>query len=520
MRDLVLVGTSTPISVRGTFALPKFESDTECLVVPPPSRHPPRMSGTATTQANAPGETPEQALARAQSAAQARRFGEATGICNDVLAVMPDHPAALALLGMIASMTNDPERGVSLLQRAIQLRPGNASWYAHLSALCRITYRLEEAVAAGNESIRLDPNNADHLVNLSLTYVDSDDRPRAIACLLRALGLRHDHADGHLALAQNLLACGEFEAGWREYEWRNLTEAGRATMPSMTSAPWNGMRIPNGRLLLVGDQGYGDTIQFARYIGMAAERCQEVVLGCSAEMAPLLQALPGVTQYCSRWTDVPGHAAHCRLSSLPYLLHTTPETIPADIPYLRADPARVAFWRDRLAESLPRDRRRIGLAWTGRPTHPNDRRRSIPLERLSALSKRGRAAFVSLQKPMPARDLPLLTRFSGMTDLSDQLTDFGETAAVMANLDLVITVDTAVGHLAGALGCPVWIMTPKAADWRWMMDRTDSPWYPTARLFRQPVPGDWDSVMAEVGTALSAWLRTGSGAAAQSLAIH
>jgi Flp pilus assembly protein TadD len=448
------------------------------------------------------GETPEQALTRAQAAAQAKRLNEASGICNDVLAASPDHPPALALLGIVSAMANDPERGFTLLQRAVTLRPGNASWYAHLSSLCRATFRIEEALAMGQESVRLEPNNPDHMVNLSLIFSDVDDREKATACLLRALGLKHDHADGHLALAQTLLAAGDFEAGWREYEWRNQTEAGKATMPAMTSAPWNGMRIPNGRLLLVGDQGYGDTIQFARYIGMAAERVQEVVLGCSAEMAPLLRDLPGVTQYCHRWNDVPGHAAHCRLSSLPYLFHTMPDSIPAQFPYLNANPARVAAWRERLNTTLPAGIRRVGLAWTGRPTHPNDQRRSVALARLAPLADAGSSAFVSLQKPMPGSDLESMTLFPGMTDLSHALTDFGETAAVIENLDLIITVDTAVGHLAGALGKPVWILIPKAADWRWMLERSDSPWYPSARLFRQHRPGAWEPVIDRVRSAL------------------
>lgn len=452
------------------------------------------------------GETAEQALGRAQAAAQAKRLNEASGICADVLAASPDHPAALALQGIVAAMAGDPDRGVVLLRRAIQLRPGNATWYAHLSSLCRTTYRMDEALAAGQESIRLDPNNPEHLVNLSLIFVDVDDRDRAMACLLRALGLKHDHADGHLAMAQNLLAMGDFDPGWMEYEWRNLTEAGKATMPAMTSAHWNGMRIPNGRLLLVGDQGYGDTIQFARYIPMAAARCQEVIVGCSAEMAPLLANIPGVSQYCHRWTDVPGHAAHCRLSSLPYLFRTQPDTIPSRIPYMKADPNRIAHWRDRLAYTLPAGVKRIGLAWTGRPTHPNDRRRSLPLAALRSLTDVGPAAFVSLQKPMPARDLEAMTLFPGMTDLSNDLTDFGETAALIENLDLVVTVDTSMGHLAGALGRPAWILIPKAADWRWMLDREDSPWYPTVRLFRQQKPGAWDEPMARLRSALGAVL--------------
>jgi Tfp pilus assembly protein PilF len=468
------------------------------------------MSGTITTPAASGAETSEQALARAQVAAQAKRFNEAAGICNDVLATSPDHAAALALLGMVAAHTNDPERGITMLERAVTVRPGVASWYANLSALYRMVYRMEDALRVGQEAIRLDPQNADHLVNLSLVFTDVDDREHAIACLLRALGLKPEHADGHLALGQNLLALGDFEPGWKEYEWRNLTEAGKGTLPKMTSAAWNGMHIPNGRLLMVGDQGYGDTIQFARYIPLIADRCQELILGCSAEMGPLLSTIPGVNQYCHRWTDVPGHAAHCRLSSVPFLVHTMPDTIPSQVPYLFADRTRVAEWRAKLDAMLPAGLPRIGLAWTGRTTHPNDRRRSMPLARLAPLTSGVCASFVSLQKPLPDRDKPSLSQFPGMTDISDDLKDFGDTAAVIENLNLVITVDTAMGHLTGALGKPVWIMLPKASDWRWLLQRTDSPWYPTARLFRQQTPGAWDPVLQEVTVALKEWLRVGA----------
>jgi Glycosyltransferase family 9 (heptosyltransferase)/Tetratricopeptide repeat len=461
------------------------------------------MSGVITTPEVSPTETPDQALGRAKAAAQARRFGEAGGICNDVLITSPDNPAALALLGMIAAHTNDPERGIMLLERAVASRPGVASWHANLSALYRMVYRMKDAFEAGQESVRLDPQNADHLVNLSLVFTDLDDRENAIACLLRALGLRPNHADGHLALGQNLLALGDFASGWMEYEWRNQTEAGKATLPTMTSAAWNGMHMPRGRLLIVGDQGYGDTIQFARFIPVIAERCGELVLGCSAEMGPLLTGIPGVTQYCHRWTDVPGHAAHCRLSSVPGLLHVTLDTIRARTPYLFANPVREAAWRERLGARLSTGTRRIGLAWTGRATHPNDRRRSLELARLAPLVTAGTASFVSLQKPLQQSDAASMSLFPGLADISGELTDFGETAALIANLDLVITVDTAIGHLAGALGKPVWILLPKAADWRWLLERSDSPWYPTARLFRQQTPGAWEPVIAETAAALA-----------------
>jgi hypothetical protein len=431
------------------------------------------------------------------------------GICDDVLAAHPDHPAGFALKGIVKAMAGDPEQGIEFLRRAIAINNSNGTWHAHLSSLCRATYKMEEALASGLESIRLSPEAIDHLVNLSLVYTDMDRPNDAIACLLRATGLKHDHADARLAMAQILLARGDLEPGWIEYEWRNLTEAGKVTMPPMTSSPWNGMRIPEARLLLVGDQGYGDTIQFARYIPMAAERVGEIVLGCSAEMEPLLGNFPGVTQYCHRWTDVPGHAINCRLSSLPYLFGTRLDSIPNKVPYLFAPKARAEAWRVKLNEMLPQGVKRIGLAWTGRPTHPNDRRRSVPLERFLPLVGTGPAAFVSLQKPMPDRDKALISQFPGMTDISLDLVDFGETAAVIDNLDLVITVDTSMGHLTGALGKPVWIMIPKAADWRWLLDRDDTPWYPTARLFRQERPGDWDGVLAATRGALEEFLAKG-----------
>jgi hypothetical protein len=182
------------------------------------------------------------------------------------------------------------------------------------------------------------------------------------------------------------------------------------------------------------------------------------------------------------------------------------DTIPAPIPYLKANPSRIAHWRERLDATLPAGVKRIGLAWTGRPTHPNDRRRSMPLSSLASLADAGPAAFVSLQKPMPARDLEAMSLFRGMTDLSNDLTDFGETAAVIENLDLIVTVDTSMGHLAGALGKPVWILIPKAADWRWLLDREDSPWYPSARLFRQQKPGAWEEPMGRLRAALGQYL--------------
>ena len=459
------------------------------------------MSGSATTVT--PPNSVEQALIRAQAAAQAKRFGEATGICNDLLATQSDLAPALALSGMVAAHSGDVERAIQLLERAVAQQSGVAAWYGNLCTLYRMVHRLQDALSAGTRAIRLAPNSADYLVNLSLVFTDLDERDKAAACLLRALGVNAEHADAHLALAQNLLAQGEFTPGWFEYEWRNLTEAGRGQLPKITSAPWNGMRIPSGRILLIGDQGYGDTIQFCRYIPMVAERCQEVILGCSIEMLSLLKRMPGVAHAHHRWNEIPGHAAYSRLSSLPGLFRTEQDTIPPGTAYLTPDPVRVAAWSERLSAQIPQGAKRVGLAWSGRPTHPNDRRRSLRLGDLASIGAVDGHAFVSLQKPFPSVDVDAMQRFRGMVDISSALTDFEETAAIIANLDLVITVDTSIGHLSGAIGKPVWILLSKASDWRWLIDCEDSPWYPSARLFRQKHPGAWAPVIGNVTVALS-----------------
>ena len=463
------------------------------------------MSGI--TQVALEREAPEQALARAQVATQSKRYGEAAGICSDVLATDPEHPSALALLGIIYAHQGHVDHAIEMLERAVRRHSGVAAWHANLCSLYRIVNRIQEALAAGREAVRLAPDSADNLVNLSLVLSDLDDRERALACLLRALGLNDSHADAHLAMAQNLLAQGELDPGWIEYEWRNQTEAGRGQLPRITSAPWTGMSIPGGKILLIGDQGYGDTIQFARYIPMVAQRFDEVFLGCSAEMAPLLARIPGVSRSFHRWNEIPGHAAYCRLSSLALIFRTTLETIPNQVPYLTPDPSRVSWWENWLNATHPHDALRVGLVWCGRPTHPNDRRRSVRLARLAPLATIEGVRFVSLQKPMFQADADSLQLFPGMSDLSAELREFDDTAALVATLDLVVTVDTSVGHLSGALGKPTWIMLPKASDWRWLLGRSDSPWYPTVRLFRQAAPGAWDNVIDEVAAALHARVR-------------
>ena len=429
-----------------------------------------------------------------------KRFNEATGICDDLLERHPGLPVALALKGMIRAEVGDLDNAIVFLENAIAGDARVANWHADLSGLYRTVYRCADAVRSGRMAVQLHPDNPQFLVNLARASIDIGDRDQAIACLVRALGVAPNDAAAHMELAQILLARGEMDAGWIEYEWRKDLDIARGTLPRLTSAPWNGMRLP-GKLLLMSDQGFGDTIQFARFIPFAAERCAEILLACTRELEPVLSPIPGVSSYLTRWDKIPGHAAHIRLSSLPHVLHTRlDEGVSATGAYLKAPADRCEVWRRQLDSQLAPGKR-VGFAWAGRPTHPNDRRRTLKLAALAPLLKQPDIRWVSLQKPIPKADRADFAA-CGALDLSAALTDFGETAAVIANLDLVVAVDTAVAHLAGALGHPVWVMVSEPADWRWMLGRHDTPWYPSVRLFRQDVPGGWDKVVSEVANAL------------------
>jgi len=438
-------------------------------------------------------------LDRAVSAAQEKKFDEAIAICDKLLERHPDLPRALAIKSTIRAEIGDVHNAISLLENAIGGDARVASWHASLSALYLSVYRCADAVRGARAALSLNPNSPQYLVDLALALQHVDDHDEAMLCLLRAVGIAPNDAVVHLTLAQMLLSRGEMDPGWIEYEWRNKLDSALHTLPRMTSALWNGMRLP-GRLFVIVDQGYGDTIQFSRYLPLAAERCDELLVGSSPELAVLLSPIQGVSACLTHWEEVPGHAAHIRISSLPFVLRMqSHEGIFSPGPYLKAPVDRVEPWKRRV-ESLPPGIR-VGFVWKGRTTHPNDRSRSLNLATVRPLMQQRGIQWVSLQKPVAELEATELAQ-SGALDLSEALTDFGETAAVMTNLDLVITIDTAVAHLAGALGRPVWVMLPKPADWRWMRKGSDTPWYSSMRLFRQDAPGGWDHVVSELGRAL------------------
>jgi hypothetical protein len=291
------------------------------------------------------------------------------------------------------------------------------------------------------------------------------------------------------------LRLGDFATGWREYEWRWEEKPWKGAKPRFARPEWLGAEPLAGKtLLLYNEQGLGDTLQFCRYAKRAAESGANVVLVVQPQLRSLLAGLEGTTRVLERRSELPAFDCHCPLPSAPLAFKTGLDTIPADIPYIRSDPALVGAWRERLGAKT---RPRVGVAWSGNPGHLNDRNRSVALAQMLPLASE-EGEWVSLQKDTRAADARVLASRSDIRHFGEALGDFADTAALVEHMDVVVTVDTSVAHLAGAMGKPTWILLPFNPDWRWLLDREDSPWYPTARLFRQPAIGDWASVIARV----------------------
>ncbi|GAB31712.1 hypothetical protein BJI49_11395 [Acetobacter pasteurianus] len=411
-----------------------------------------------------------------------------------------------ALRGIAAYNTRRFDDAVRSLTPVCATPYANATLLSALALAYWMLNRVEEAFVEIRKCVHVEPANTGHLLHAARIATDLNKFDLALGYLLRAQGQDSKSAEIHLAMSRYLLAIGEYQPGWREYEWRDFLPNPGNELPPMTSAPWNGMKIPGGYILVICDQGFGDCLQFVRFVPLARERCEKIILACSKELYPLLRNMAGVDFAFTQWADIPPHAAHCRLSSLPFLLGINDESqfSPTEA-YLSADTAKVLSWKKVLEETrpnLPASAPNIGLIWQGRTTHPNDVRRSLSLKQLLPLGEIKGCRFVCLQKPLPEKDIPLLEHFNGMQDWSERLCDYSETAALVKNLDLVISIDSSISHVAGSLGVPAWVLLPQASDWRWGVSGARTAWYPKTKLFRQPSPGAWEPVIDEVVTAL------------------
>jgi hypothetical protein len=387
---------------------------------------------------------------------------------------------------------------VALATRALALAPGHAEVLANRGAALRRANRIDEALADYDRARAAGAATPTLLLNRGIALAALNRHAQAIAQYEQALALDPRHAPAHFHRGLSRLVTGDLARGLADYEWRWAGSETQGAARELPGPRWTGAQdVKGATILLHAEQGLGDTIQFSRYATLLKERGARVVLEVHPPLKRLLSTVAGVDEVVGMGQALPRYDFHCPLMSAPLAFATTLETIPAPRRYVSVEPAAVAHWAMR-DSGAPRPR--VGFAWSGSRTLVNDANRSIPLAAMKRLFEWAGTA-VSLQKDVRESDRAALAG-TRLAHLAEALNNFADTAGLIEQLDLVVTVDTSVAHLAGALGKRVWILLPFSPDWRWLLDREDTPWYPTARLFRQPRIGDWASVVDRVGAQL------------------
>jgi tetratricopeptide (TPR) repeat protein len=416
---------------------------------------------------------------------------------NRILALEPNDAPAHNNAGLLLRKIGQLDQAAAAFARALALKPDDPAIRFNQLITLRDDAVLPEALACCDRMLAQHPDSSGIITNLavSLQFVGRYDE--ALANYERAVALEPANHDARFNLALLLLLRGDYARGWREYDHRWSLPTARK--PQFAQPEWQGEALEGQTILLHSEQGFGDTIQCLRYVPLVAARCGRVVLRLERSLVRLAASLPNQVVINPGDARVPGFDVWCSLLSLPRIFGTRADSIPAPVPYLAARQTITERWQRRLGGSPGL---KVGLAWAGNAQHVNDFRRSIDLVRLRPLLETAGVTFVGLQLGPRAGDIAALPAGT-IIDLSAELSDFAESAGALANLDLLIAVDTAVVHLAGALGRPAWVMLPFSPDWRWMLDREDSPWYPSLRLYRQHAPSDWDGVIARVAADLA-----------------
>ena len=402
---------------------------------------------------------------------RANRLQEAYKKYQEILAIDPKHFDALQLTATLQAQLGNHTAALPLFDQALQISKLNAAVFNNRGNALQELKRLDDALASYAEAIRIKPDYAEAYWNKSLLH----------------------------------LLLGDFYDGWSLYEWRLKKDDTRNNYYSGTERVWRGdWSIEGKRLLIDAEQGFGDSIQFVRYVKNISALGAEVILRMPEPLISLFTASDLPATLVTKGDPLPNFDAYCPLMSLPYALKTSIETIPASIPYLRAEERKITEWQQRLGEEK---RFRVGLVWSGSKTHKNDANRSLALKQLLPLLDLP-VAWYSLQKEYREEDEILLNDGLRIKRYEKDLSDYSDTAALIAALDLVISVDTSVAHLAGAIGKRVWVLLPYVPDFRWLLDRDDSPWYPTVRIFRQDETRDWDLTLKRVVVELHAISQT------------
>jgi tetratricopeptide (TPR) repeat protein len=388
-------------------------------------------------------------------------------------------------------------QAVSCFQKALKIKPDYADAHYNLGKTYHDQFRYDAAIDCYQKALEIKPHHYKACNNLAKTYQDTGFMEKATCWYQKALQLKPDYAEARFNFATLHLLTGNFDEGWREYEWRFKRREWKRTYPHRYDKPrWEGKIFTGKRLFVHSEQGLGDILHFVRYLAPAKAQGGTLIFETLKPLIGLFQRVAGIDELVEFSADskpATEFDLYAPLLSLPGIFETTLANIPATVPYLFADPHKTALWKSRLA----RQGLKVGLVWAGTDTDP---RRACPLVFLKPLADIANIHLYGLQKGIAAEQIEVegLPEGMTMTNFGQEFEDFSDTAAVVANLDLVISIDTSVAHLAGAMGKSIWVMLPFAADWRWFLERNDSPWYPTMRLFRQQRPGDWESATRRI----------------------
>jgi Tfp pilus assembly protein PilF len=428
---------------------------------------------------------------------QLGRHDAALDCCLEAVRLAPALAPAHNNLGNAYREAGQPDAAIGEFRIAIELDPGLAEAQLNLGNVLRERGGSQEAMQCYRAALQARPDFSTAQLNLGYLLQEAGDNEGAIAAYQAAIGLEPELVEAHVNLGMQLLLAGRYAEGWAEYEWR--LRYPEYAVPA-GAIRWDGGPLEGRRILLDAEQGFGDAIQFLRYAPLVAQRGGQVTVRCAPKLIQLFRGTLGVEEVVSRDAPAPGFDLHCPLPSLPLVFGTTVQSVPAPVPYLNADVDSAARWRARLAHAPANCR--VGLVWASQSRQNTALARSIRLEALAPLAAVAGVRFYSLQRDAAARQAAHAPAGMQLEDLSGELRDFSDDAAVLANLDLLISVDTAIVHLAGAMGRPTWTLLKFAPDWRWVLGRDDSPWYPGMRLFRQRHADSWDSVIEELVPAL------------------
>lgn len=437
---------------------------------------------------------------RANTLQEAGRLEEALKAYDKTIALKPDYAEAHSNRGNTLQKLKRFDEALSSYSTAIAIRPAYFSAISNKGVVLQRLGFFDQALESYSLALKIRPDYAEALNNAGSALEQRHRFDEALSCYARAIALNPEYAQAHWNESTCRLLMGDYAAGWKAFEWRWRTDDQKDRARNFALPLWLGSEDIKGKtILLHAEQGLGDTIQFCRYASAIAEKGARVILEVPRMLKSLLATLAGPSLLIARGEEIPDCDYHCPLLSLPLALGTSLSNVPANIPYLGVDQERAERWRQLLGQKR---KLRIGLAWSGSAAHKNDHNRSLPLSSLMASFKTIDAEFFGLQKEIGTADRVTLLEDGRIQDFSDRLDDFSDTAALISMMDVVVSVDTSVAHLAGALGTPLFVLLAYVPDWRWLLNRNDSPWYPTARLLRQSSHGDWDSVCGQLAPGL------------------